>query len=368
MDPGPGRGQPHRHLSPASLLRRLARRWRDPVILLPYLGYGTRQQLTVCGRVLEDEGFLPAADADTRWRNLVRFYKRLESDEVPNARVRATYLGFQAETVSDREGYFRVALAPRGRLGPGPWQEVQLELAGTDVNAAAQVLVPLKRARFGVISDIDDTVVASNVTRKLRMILTVALTNSRTRKPFAGVAAFYRALHAGVNPVFYVSKSPWNLYVPLLEYLEIQGLPKGPLVLRDFALRPQKEHKREAIEEILATYPKLKFILIGDSGEQDPEIYAEIVKRYPERIRAIYIRSVNPHPKRIAAIERLSVEVAKTGCQLVLAPEADAAAAHAAGEGLIQASELRAVSSEREAERASESSASKAAVSSGSLK
>jgi phosphatidate phosphatase APP1 len=364
VDQGPGRGQPHRHLSPASLLRRLARRWRDPVIILPYLGYGTRRQLTVCGRVLEDEGFLPAADADTRWRNLVRFYKRLESDEVPGARLRATYLGMKAEAVSDSEGYFRIALAPRGRLGPGMWQEVQLELVGTGVKASAQVLVPLKRARFGVISDIDDTIVASNVTRKLRMVLTVALTNSRTRKPFAGVAAFYRALHAGVNPVFYVSKSPWNLYVPLLEYLEVQGLPKGPLILRDFGLRTNQNHKTLAIEEILDTYPKLRFVLSGDSGEQDPEIYAEIVRRYPERIRAIYIRSVNPDPTRIAAIERLVSEVAKTGCQLVLAPEADAAAAHAAGEGLIQASELRAVRSESE----SESSASKAAVSSGALK
>ena len=87
--------------------------------------------------------------------------------------------------------------------------------------------MPSQGARFGVISDIDDTVVTSNVTSKLRMILTVALTNARTRKPFKGVAAFYRALHAGVNPVFYVSKSPWNLYAPIVEYLEVQGLPRG---------------------------------------------------------------------------------------------------------------------------------------------
>ena len=56
-----------------------------------------------------------------------------------------------------------------------------------------------------------------------------------------GVAAFYRALHAGVNPFFYVSKSPWNLYAPLVEYLEVQGLPLGPLLLRDFGLRFEKE-------------------------------------------------------------------------------------------------------------------------------
>jgi phosphatidate phosphatase APP1 len=315
---------------------------------MPYLGYGTARMLVLCGRVLQDEGFRPAADADTRWRNLVRFYKRLESDEVPGAQLRARFLGSEAEAVTDREGYFRLEIAPRGRLGPGMWQQVQVELLDASVQAIGQVLVPPRRARFGVISDIDDTIVASHVGNRLRMILTAALSNARTRKPFAGVAAFYRALHAGVNPFFYVSKSPWNLYAPLVEYLEVQGLPLGPLMLRDFGLQREKEHKRRRIEEILATYPKLRFILIGDSGEEDPEIYSEIVHRFPERIRAIYIRSVNQ--KRIGEIERLAAEVAKTGCQLVLSPDCEPAAAHAAAEGLIQASELRAVRAEKESE------------------
>jgi phosphatidate phosphatase APP1 len=330
---------------------------------MPYLGYGTRERLLVCGRVLENEGFTPAADSDSRWRNLVRFWKRLESDEVPGARLSARFLGRESESITDREGYFRLAIAPRGRLGPGVWQEVELQLQGEDgVRATARVLVPSRRARFGVISDIDDTIVASHVGNKVRMVLAAALSNVRTRKPFPGVAAFYRALHAGVNPFFYISKSPWNLYAPLLEYLEIQELPLGPLLLRDFGLRPEKEHKRKAIEDILATYPKLKFILIGDSGEEDPEIYSAVVHRHPDRIRAVYIRSVNQ--KRISQIEKLAKEVAKTGCQLILAPEAEPAAAHAAAEGLIQASELRAVRADSDSDRSS----SKPAVSSGALK
>ena len=126
------------------------------------------------------------------------------------------------------------------------------------MKSPARVLVPSPDARFGVISDIDDTIVYSNVARKVRMILTAALTNARTRKPFKGVAAFYRALHAGVNPVFYVSKSPWNLYAPIVEYLEVQGLPLGPVILRDFGLFSTKNHKTRAIEDILSTYPALK--------------------------------------------------------------------------------------------------------------
>lgn len=341
---------------------RIRRPSRDPIIILPYLGYGTPQKLTVRGRVLEDEGFTATGDADSRWRNLIHFWKRLESDEVPGARVRARCGRAGAEALTDREGYFRLELATRAKAG---WNPVELELADNPrVKAKAGVLVPSREARFGVISDIDDTIVASNVTNKLRMIFTVALTNARTRKPFPGVAALYRALHAQRNPVFYVSKSPWNLYAPLIEYLEIQGLPLGPLLLRDFGWRAEKEHKEKSIEDILRTYPKLRFVLIGDSGEKDPEIYAGVVRRHPERIRAIYIRSVNPDPGRIGAIEALIKEVAKTGCQLVLAPEAEPAAAHAAAEGLIQASELRKVRAEKVLER----SASKPAVSSGGLK
>ncbi|HVJ11703.1 MAG TPA: hypothetical protein VNC62_09055, partial [Burkholderiales bacterium] len=91
------------------------------MIILPYLGYGTSRRLTVCGRVLEDEGFPPAAAADRRWRNLLSFYKRLESDEVAGARLRAR----GHETRSDAEGYFRFEIPVKAKPG---WQEVDLEL------------------------------------------------------------------------------------------------------------------------------------------------------------------------------------------------------------------------------------------------
>ena len=325
-------------------LRALLVRRRDPVIILPYLGYGTARRAIVCGRVLEDEGFAAPGGPERRWRNLAAFLKRLESDEVPHARINIDGV----PSTTDREGYFHLELA--GRFKPG-WNDIALELAERpEVRATARVIVPSPRARFGVISDIDDTVVYSDVTRKLRMILTVALSSARTRKPFAGVAAFYRALHRAANPFFYVSKSPWNLYAPLLEYLELQGLPAGPLILRDFGWRMKKDHKEAAIAAILEAYPKLAFVLIGDSGEHDPEIYAGIVRRFPSRIRAVYIRLVKPDAKRVKAIDKLASEVAKTGGQLVLAPNSEVAAAHAAAEGLIALGELKKIRADRAAD------------------
>jgi phosphatidate phosphatase APP1 len=332
-------------------LRALVAKLRDPVIVLPYLGYGTARKLTVCGRVLQDEGFRPAREAERRWRNLVAFFKRMESDVVPGARLRARYANVSRETQSDRQGYFSIDI--ENIEAESGWNAVELELVGApEIRATGRVLVPRPEARFGVVSDIDDTIVYSNVLSKWRMIVTLALSNARTRKPFKGVAAFYRALHGGVNPLFYVSKSPWNLYVPLLEYLEAQGLPLGPLLLRDFGLRMNRSHKLEAIEAILRTYPALPFVLIGDSGEQDPEIYAALLRRHPRRIRAIYIRSVDPRRARLQAIEKLIEEVAPTGCQLVLAPDSEFAAAHAAGEGLIAAAALAEVRADKRADLA----------------
>jgi phosphatidate phosphatase APP1 len=331
-------------------LRALLRKVSDPIIILPYLGYGTPQKLTLCGRVLQDKGFRPTSDAERRWHNLVAFFKRMESDEVPGARLRAHFNNTTQETVSDRQGYFKVELKTAVKAG---WHEIALELVhDPSVRATGQVLVPPREAQFGVVSDIDDTIVYSQVIRKLRMIVSLAFSNARTRKPFKGVGAFYRALHRGLNPVFYVSKSPWNLYVPLVEFLELQGLPLGPLLLRDFGLRMKKNHKTEAIETLLQTYPQLPFILIGDSGEQDPEIYSDIVHRFPARIRVIYIRSVDPGVDRLNAIQELIEEVAATGCQLVLAPDSEFAAAHAAAEGLIAAAELANVRADKKADLA----------------
>jgi phosphatidate phosphatase APP1 len=108
-----------------------------------------------------------------------------------------------------------------------------------------------------------------------------------------------------------------------------------------------RDHKRAAIDGILGTYPRLSFVLVGDSGERDPEIYADVVRRHRDRILCVYIRSVSLERARVGAIERLTGELAPTGCQLVLAPDSEFAAAHAAAEGLIPAAALRAVRADR---------------------
>lgn len=333
------------------------------MMAVPYLGFGNAGKLWVKGRVLDEQAFREQALDDSRWSNLVALYQRLESDEVAGARVRATFKGQGYETVTDSGGYFSFEIVLQQAVA-GESQTVELELPdsrGGDalpVRASAEVLVPASTARFGIISDIDDTVLWTNVTNKLNMALMLARSNAHTRKPFKGVAAFYRALKQGAggnenNPVFYVSSSPWHLFGPLVEFLRVQGIPVGPLLLRElgmrevFKLTSHGNHKLEKIELILSYYPGMQFVLIGDSGEQDPEIYAEVLRRHPEAVRVIYIRNVNPDPSRIEALDRLIEEASETGTQLILAPDSVFAATHAAAEGLISVEGLASVRSDK---------------------
>jgi phosphatidate phosphatase APP1 len=217
-----------------------------------------------------------------------------------------------------------------------------------------------------VISDIDDTVIQSEIGSLLRMLRTVLLSNARTRLPLPGVAALYRALHAGPegkanNPMFYVSNGLWNLYDLLEDFFELNKIPGGPvLLLRNWGVYRdeilpigQREHKLGAISQILDLYTDLPFILIGDSGEADPEIYHEIVHRYPERILAVYIRKISPDLERPAAIRALGAEVVEAGSTLLLADDSLAMARHAAERGWIASQALNSVRAEQARNEAS---------------
>jgi phosphatidate phosphatase APP1 len=337
----------------AALRERLGR--SDPIMIQAYRGFGDEHELWLRGRVLEDEGIRAATDQDTVWQNLLAMYLRFESDEVPGTRVVARSSGTVAETTTDEEGYFEVRLpvtAPNS-ADPPPWREIELELPGIDgkrgapVRALGHVRVPHPDAAFGVISDIDDTILRSEASSLLTLARSTLLHNARTRLPFEGVAAFYRALEHGTdtaeeptNPFFYVSSSPWNLYGFIEEFFEIHALPRGPLLLRDLGIDESKfvasghDHKLEKIEHVLGAYPDLPFVLVGDSGQDDPEIYRHAVEDFPGRIRTIYIRHVSDDA-RSEEIAALVAEVARHDIEMLLVPDTLAAARHAAAAGLI---------------------------------
>jgi phosphatidate phosphatase APP1 len=136
----------------------------------------------------------------------------------------------------------------------------------------------------------------------------------------------------------------------LSEFLAIREVPEGPIMLRDWGLSEREllptshgSHKIEAIRGIVELYPTLPFVLIGDSGQEDPEIYREVVARYPSRILAIYIRNVTPDPGRAERIRALSREVSGAHSELLLAADSGEVAAHALDRGWIDAAALEGV-------------------------
>lgn len=110
------------------------------------------------------------------------------------------------------------------------------------------------------------------------------------------------------------------------------------------------------IKRILEAFPHLPFILIGDSGEQDPEIYRRVIEEFPRRIKVVYIRSVDNKPDRLAAVDKLIGEIKQSGSQLVLAPDSEFAAVHAAAENLIANDELAKIRIVRKADEAAPAS------------
>lgn len=347
--------------------------WVEPVHILPYRGFGTNQSLQIRGRVLEDKQIGGPKEDDSWWRNLCNMYRRFDSDEIPNVRVRATYHEDVQETVTDEEGYFEVTFRPLTPPNPSTlWHEVQIELLDeivpgqTDVTAVGQILVPPVDAEFGVISDMDDTVLQTHATNLWRMAKLTFLNNARTRLPFEGVAAFYRALQRGPqgayqNPIFYVSSSAWNIYDLLVDFLDLNRIPAGPLLLRDLGIRKSNtqllghQHKLDKIERILGTYPDLPFVLIGDSGQDDPKIYRQAVLDFPGRIAAIYIRDIVPNHR--ARVEDFAKEVKEHGVDMLLVQDTVVAAVHAAEKGLISPTQLGEIRRETEIDRDEESTA-----------
>jgi phosphatidate phosphatase APP1 len=355
--------------------RRRQRRGLGKLLILPFVGYGTPAELFLKGRVLRDKGINPPMETASLLTNLVDTYKRFQSDEIPGATVRAVMGDLTAETTTNEEGFFEFHIKPKAFTDIEDHIHlvdlILVDYPGKALNpvepaefkAQGQVIVPPTEAQFGVISDVDDTVLRSNVSDWLSLARNTFLENAHTRLPFEGVAKLYQALRRGAsgdsfNPIFYVSSSAWNLYDVLHDFFVVREVPLGTLFLSEYNLdehtfifQNQKQHKIDAIETVLKTYPDLSFVLIGDSSEKDPIIYHEIAKRYPKRILTIYIRTATMSRQRDAALQAIVAEIETLDVPILLVQDSYAAAKHAAEVGLIHPDALPTIREQRDEDR-----------------
>ena len=217
-----------------------------------------------------------------------------------------------------------------------------------------------------MVSDIDDTVMHTGVANKAAMLWRLFVEDAESRTVFPGVAvplpgAPRRGGGAEGNPMLYVSRAPWGIYEILEEFFRRHDIPVGPILfLREWGLgwtsplpRRALDHKRHLIEAMMRLYADMPFVLIGDSGQRDPEIYHEIVAHHRGRVRAVYIRDVKARgPERAAEVTAMAATLRAAGAHLVLAADSAAIAEDAARLGLISPEAVAAVAA-RVAERRS---------------
>lgn len=272
--------------------RRLRHRGWEPVITA-YTGYGTTSWARVMARVV-----LARHPHSQKQRDKVRGWRSFTSTPVNHAPVRIEIGDKVQETLTDRSGY--VDCRVPGELSPG-WASVRLTAEGAEpVEAPIRVVDP--GMKFGLISDIDDTVMVTALPRPLLAAWNTFVLDEHARMAVPGMAVLYERLvaaNAGA-PVFYLSTGAWNVAPALSRFLSRHLYPAGPLLLTDWGPTPDRwfrsgqEHKRSTLRRLAEEFPDIRWLLIGDDGQHDQEIYSEFARAHPENVAAVAIRRLSP--------------------------------------------------------------------------
>lgn len=333
-----------------------------PRYIAAYRGHGDARGIELCGRVLAEAPQGSPREDDGWWDNLLATYRRFESDEVPGVQVELRFGTASTSVTTGPEGYYAATLEPAGPMrGDGHWENAIASLGDGTLATPQPVLQVSPDARIGIISDIDDTILHTGITNWKTAAQLTFLHNARTRKPLKGVAKLYQALQEGPAgempkaPIFYVSSSPWNLYDLLDDFMDLNAIPCGPIFLRDLGLDADKfikrtghGHKLERAASLIERYPHLRWVLLGDSGQADAELYAEAARNFGGRIAAIYIRDVDPvlESPLDKSVDAHIERVAGTSVPMLRARDSLAMAEHAAGLGLLDPASIAGIGAE----------------------
>ncbi|GIF77360.1 hypothetical protein Asi02nite_68780 [Asanoa siamensis] len=285
--------------------RRMRRRgWRATIV--PYTGYGGPGWVRVMGRVLlsrPGEGETPPPGPENgqmspKKAKIVRGWRSFATVAVNDAEVEIE-AGDQRQVLrTDRGGF--VDARVEVDLPPG-WQTVRISTRGAEpVDAPVRIVDPA--VRFGIVSDIDDTVMVTALPRPLLAAWNTFVLDEHARAAVPGMAVLYERLstaHPGA-PVLYLSTGAWNVAPTLTRFLSRHLYPAGPLLLTDWGpqkdrwFRSGQEHKRATLLRLATEFPSIKWLLIGDDGQHDPEIYADFARTHPDNVAAVAIRRLSP--------------------------------------------------------------------------
>ena len=261
-----------------------------------YIGYTDEHITVVGGRVLDDAAVV-ATQTDSWWTNLKNSFRRFISNKVPNQEVVLTIGNKIHTTLTDEEGYFTFELHYSVLTVEGTTPQLYLNIPCQPKIPAEVIKID---SEYIVVSDIDDTIIKTQVSSvlKLKLLFNTIFRNQYQRTAIVGMALVYQHLKQDhLANFFYISKSPHNLYTYILDFLEFNNYPLGSIILRDFGwhLLSNKSsfgEKYEELDKLYQRFPSKKFILVGDAAEKDADIYADLAKKHPGQTKGIFIRKI----------------------------------------------------------------------------
>ena len=288
-----------------SALARALRRngWRGRA--LAHTGYGSVDFVRVMGRVVlshreVEEGRERTDIGDLLTAPLpqsVRGWRAFITAQDIGVEVVVEVNGVRHTTYTDRNGYVDLVITGHG-LAPG-WHSVTIAPAG-GAPAVAPVNIVSPQVRFGIVSDIDDTVITTSLPRPLIAAWNTFVLKEQARYIVPGMAPMYRELLAASPgaPIFYLSTGAWNTAGTLTRFLDRHGYPPGALLLTDWGptntgwFRSGQDHKRVSLHRLSLEFPHIKWVLVGDDGQHDPAIYGDFARDRPAVGRAIGSREL----------------------------------------------------------------------------
>ncbi|MFI7580939.1 App1 family protein [Kocuria kalidii] len=289
------------------LARRAAARGWTPAVL-PYSGYAGADHARVLGRVV-----LAPASVDPAARRGIAGWRRLLTLESPGTEVRIELAGTTTTVTSDSAGIVDVRLPLDTPLAPGT-STALLHLDGRE-QVPATVHVMSGEPVRGVICDIDDTVWVTGISHPVRASWRTLSGSSSTRQSVPGMARLLRTAVEGQDHpgVVYLSNGPWNFVGPVTRFLARHDFPAGAVLMTDWGVTPHRwfrdgrEHKSSSLARLVEDLPHVTWVLVGDDGEHDPDIYGELAKTHPDRVAALALRQVRPGAPDSADQEKSSV-------------------------------------------------------------
>lgn len=267
-----------------------ARGHREQIV--PFTGYGTTAGVRILCRVL----LTKTKTTSSGKLRKIRGWRSFTSVPVANARVHITINGFSLTVDADRGGVIDHVIPVT--LSPG-WHTLTLQTDNSSP-ATAKVTVVSPEATLGVICDIDDTVMVTALPRPLLAAWNSFVRDEHARSAVPGMAVLLERLvrdNPGA-PVVYLSTGAWNVAPTLHRFLTRHLFPIGPLLLTDWGpthdrwFRSGRLHKETNLRRLATEFPGIRWILIGDDGQHDEEIYADFAAAHPENVRAIAIREL----------------------------------------------------------------------------